>query len=325
MTNDITDYLADRDFGPEFGGGDEGRRVQPPRPPFYKVINANPQKPGEAITPGIQMITKEGENKKTETVPSLTAVILFQSAARVLGRGTGKDFKVVCSSNDGISPAVSIDNPLCRKATSQDVAKIISGWKGMDKAKVDAKLADVAPNGVLNCCGIAAGDGSIPLCPYARKDEATGQKGACKPKVYVRAFDIERNREFEMDLSGKSIESWAKFISPFWEFIYFLRTKKHPCFAYQVKLSVAPNGAYWYLNVSNPTPLASKELIDDMENRAYSAREAYLKRASYLSKEKYQEQRVKKKASGADQGDLMVPIEPPPSGPVSFAEDDIQF
>lgn len=273
----------------------------PYRSPVYKVWNANPQNPGAEPTPGIVMTTfKFRENnaegrpqfdKEIEVVEGVNAVLLFSSFGRELNRGSGKTFGTVCSSHDGVTPSVKISKPLCGKTTAEDVAAVFSKWRGYDHAKVAAKVSEVTEDGKLSVCGIKAKDGFIMLCPHAseKKDEDTGQRGPCRPHIFVKAYDVDRKREFQMQLAGGSIQS-GKFIAPYHSFFKFLqeqtkevngKTLNPPSYVYQVRLSPLPVRANFVLNVSNYTPIEDKETRLAMRDRAVRAKEMYEKRASY--------------------------------------------
>lgn len=373
MTNDINSDISDDEYVEDLGGVYEyGNRPNHGAirgfAANYKIWNANPEYPDADKTPGVVMTTKEykgkdekGEavyEKKVEVVESVRAIILFSSAGRELGRGRKASFRVVCSSHDGEHPSLRIDQPLCGKATSEDVAKIISQWKGYDEAKINAKVKEVTEGGKLAVCGLKAKSGHIMLCPYARKDPDTGQFGGCKSHIYVRGYDLDREREFDLKLTGASIDN-GQFIAPYHQFfMYLAATGKEvsgrkvglPCYFFEVKLSALPRKAFFLANVSDYTPVRDKPLREKMKGMAEAAKERYLKQAARLSKEAYdkakgEQKRIEpvivseppKAPSVADVKPAMFPVVPSPVAAVSstagdedpFAEfdadDDIPF
>ena len=309
----------------------DGRKFGPP-PPIYKVWNPNPQRPEITPTPGIVMTTtrKVGEEKEkqSEVVQTVKAVILYRSHARQKSRGSGTSFRIECESHgynldetgDKMRPSLRVQQPLCRKVTAQDVAQVFSQWKGFDQAKVDAKVKEVTDGtGNLQVCGLKTSEGGfIPLCPKAKWDE-DGNKPSCKPLLHIDCYDIERNRPFEMRLTGKSISNDKRFVSPFAEFFKFLRIqgeKGAPCFEYEVELSASKDGAYYYLNISKIKRIEDEGERVRMEHMALDARDAWHKKAAWVTKEQYEAQKA---AGGAKT------TEQEPEKPVSFEDDDIPF
>lgn len=313
----------------------------------YKVWNPNPQKPTTDKTPGIVCraiaTTKKGdgtfEKSSTQTIAqTVRAVILFTSAGRQLARGKDKNFQIVCSSHDGATPSIRIDEPLCRKTTAKDVAAVISTWKGFDKAKVDAKVTEVTQGSdKLAICGMKAAGGFISLCPFARKDPVTGTQGACKQHIFVRAYDIDAKREFTMELTGGSM-AYGKFIAPFHEFMRYLRTggplvdgkpKGLPSYAFTVELSAVENKQFFILNVKNWKPIAQAENREEMKKMALAAKEAYEKQALRLSKAAYDAAKKanapKEAAPAAVVPPSLVAAAPVKQEEVSFEDDDIPF
>lgn len=301
--------------------------------PTYKVWNANPQKP-TTPTPGIVMtsVRYEGEGDTRQkhvtnegVVSQVKAVILYQSPARKLGRGNGPAFRVVCASCDGEVPRLSIDSPLCRKTTAEDVAKVFSQWKSYDQARIEGVVQKVTQGtDRLQFCGLKKEDGQvITLCPYGKKDADSGQAAACKQYVYLQAYDVERDREFQMELAGTSISTF-KFLAPFHEFFKFLKDngpngRALPGYLFQVNLSVSLNGANYYLNVSDYLPVSKPEVKAAYKARAEAAYRTYQKNSERISNEAFKaakEARETQKTS------------PPPvqtTQPIAFEEDDINF
>lgn len=263
--------------------------------PTYKVWNPNPQNLDAPKTPGMVMVTVDGDGKdktkKLETVQTIKAVILFSSHGRKFAVGQGKTYEVKCCSHDGENPSVRIKAPFCRQSTAQDVAQIFAKWKGMDQTKIDAKVKEVTNGaGKLQVCGLK-GNGVIALCSKARFNEDERRAGPCKPNIYIQAYDTERKREFRMELTGGSIRYDNKFISPIHEFFKYLQTatdKPLNCYNFEVELSSTPNGAFYLLNVKNWKVIDDGTVRADMKRRALEAREAYEKDASRLSKEDWE-------------------------------------
>ncbi len=312
--------------------------------PTYAVWNPNPKNPGSPVTPGIKMtvVTGEGDDRKyaTEVTESLNAVILFRSVGRSIKGDKGR---IVCQSHgtvlddkgDKLRPSLRITQPQCRNATAQDVAQVFAKWKGFDQAKIDAKVEEVTDGtGCLQVCGLKGKDGRmIPLCPSAQWGEYRGKKikPDCQPNIFVHGYDLDRNREFKMELTGNSIRNDERFRAPFFEFFKHLRTTDAACFQWRVKLSGLKNGdtAFYVLNVTDFHALGESE-VKKMEQMALDARERYIRQASWLSKEAYDAQRKQAGATGTtnatDVGAGDTPKAPSsPPAPVSFDDDDIPF
>ena len=329
MTTDkeIFDAIAAEGYEEGFSGDREYSepKFAPREQVSYKVWNNSPANPSPTATPGIVMKVKKpipgakkGEPRygpaETEVVAKVRAVILYTSDGRELGRGQGAQYQTVCSSHDGEVPSVRISKPLCRSVTADDLAQTFSQWKGFDKAKVDAKVADVTQgSGKLSVCGLKTKDGFITLCPYGRKDPVTGVKASCKQHIFVHAYDIDRKREFVMKLTGSSIQT-GKFIAPYHEFFKFLRSagpvgedgkaKGLPCYAFRVDLAPLQDKAFYLLNVTNWKPIESAENRAEMKDRALAAREAYDRQAAFLSKEQYE---ANKQAARPPESKLITP------------------
>lgn len=340
---------------PGFSGQNEYEKRRDREPskmmPVYKVWNKNPKwdeaKQGpQPMTPGMLMITQNGEEKEREHTEKVQAVILYTSQGRRLETGMGKNFRVLCQSHDGINPSVRIDEPLCRQAKTSDLVRIMSKWKGMDQAKIDARIKELTDDsGSLQVCGLKVANGAIELCPFARRNELTNKKGDCTPHIYVQAFDIKRKRLFKMELTGKAIYN-SNFISPYHEFFKYLRQAGPkgdglPCYAFVVDLSSATDGSTNYLNITNWRPIENAANRNEMKELAIKAKDGYLTAASRLSKEAYEKAKglkeVEKKASAPAQADTskaelprtdekpVAQVPAPPSAPVSFEDDDIPF
>jgi hypothetical protein len=365
---DVLDAIGAEAFDPTFSGMLEYNKAKRPREEkehiyhSYKVWNPNPQKPDAEKTPGIVMRTTTfkigGERESTtEVVQKVKAVILFASPGRKLTKGGGQ---AVCQAHtvsdiDGNEfvhqiPSLRIKEPLCRKASAEDVAAILSQWRSYDKAKVDAAVTELTSGGKLQACGIQAKGGFISLCPYARKDPITGQRGLCKSHFYVVAYDIERKREFTMELTGQSIEASNRFIAPFHEFFKYLRTAGTnglPCYVFSLDIASLTVGNFNIVNISGWKPVAQAENRKQMAERAKAASERYQKAAVRLADADFKKQ---KESSGSStvqvappkqqaQPQPTTPAVPPaapltptpaPTGPistgaVSFEDDDINF
>lgn len=326
----------------------EGTRRRTPTPtlPTYKVWNSNPKAPGATPTPGVVMrtMTREGERSvyQNEVVESVRVVFLYRSIGRKV---EGQDGGIKCQSHGYVldpegkkaRPSLKITEPFCRDATAADLAKVFSEWKGFDAAKVDAKIQEVTEGtGCLQVCGLKAKDGSlIALCPSARwtKVGRKNVKPDCKPHVFVVGYDLERNREFKMELTGGSIQADQRYTSPFANFFASLRGKpegKNVCFAYEVTLGFKANGAFYVLDVHSAKELPEADR-SQMEVRALDARDRYLRSAMWLSKEQYEAQKAQAAEGGGDASASQEVVAqskshaPEQSLPASFDDDDIPF
>lgn len=362
---DIYNEIGAEEYGNDSQGPFEYRAERGAQGPVtlysVKVWNPNPQKLDAPKTPGLVITTKRKDGGKwtseKENVDTIKAVILFSSPGRKLEKGVGKDHQTICSSHcvsktegDQFAkqiPSLRIKEPLCRKATAQDVAGIFSQWKNYDDAKVNAAVSEVTEGGKLQVCGIRMDGGFATLCPFAKKDPITGQKAACKPHIYVKAYDIERKREFTMELTGQSIDYSSRFVAPYHEFFKFIRSagpvengknKGLPSYAFVVTLSALQVGQYYILNINKWVPIVKAENRLEMKEKARVAAEAYEKAAHRLSKEDYDKMKGQKTdTSKGVQQDKQQPPTPKaepatvtvaastPASPVSFDDDDINF
>lgn len=342
--DDIANEPYDDDFGGEHKGSGSGSvfykyKVWNPDP---KITYDNPDVPPEqrvSRTPGVVMATSRKAGGKwersVEIVPTVRAVILYNSSGRevkVLEKGKPC---IKCSSHDGIHPSMKIREPFCRDATADDIATLISGWSDMNQAKIEARVKEVTEGGKLSMCSIKTATGFIPLCPHAKKNPRTGAKAICKQHVTVKCWDVERQREFTMTLTGSSMDNGPKFISPFYEFYNFLRQhgkevdgKKRglPSFAFEVEMSSMTQGPYYLLNVKNYQPIVDAEVRGEMKRKAEAAREGYLKGSMYVPKEEYEKSRASAPAAPpvAPSAPPPVTIRTEPTAP-SFDDDDIPF
>ena len=321
---------ADREYG--------SAKTPSKKYPYYKVWNANPQNPGAERTPGIVMSVKDGDSWTNEIVPRLRAVILYTSFGRSWQVDNGKTVK--CQSHDGKQPALAhLKNAPCGKLTSEDVATVLLGWKNADKAKVDAQVAELTEDGKLSFCGISIKGKPgeiIPLCPMARANKAEDIKVRCKPYIFMHCYDLDRQREFKMTLTGQSTYNNDRFISPFHTFMASLAKrgqdgKPIKSFNVEVELSTSPNGAMFYLNLKELSFL-SPDIRTEMKNRAVAAYEEYQKNAHRLSKEEYEKNKSSQtqpqaQATSVQQAspEPVQPARPAPPPPISFEDDDIPF
>ena len=310
MTNNILDEVSAEGYDEaQTPFGSTGKTMKSfTKYPKVKVWNPDPSKPGAERTPGLVVSTptmtgRTAEGKEIYTwdkiiVPTVKAVLLYATPARRLATGQGAQHRTVCQSHDGHVPSLRIDKPLCQRATSEDVAAILSQWKGFDKAKLEERIQEVTlGSNKLSFCGLKKSNGdTIPLCPLARKDSITGQQGACRPHIYIKAYDLGNNREFEMELTGSSIRNDARYISPFHEFFKYIRSAGKPVdgrptglpyYIFEVDLTAQPNNQYFVLGVSGAKILESSDLRADMKARALTAEEDYQRSASFMSKEAF--------------------------------------
>lgn len=227
----------------------------------YKIWNNNVKDPIPTPTPGVVMIRSEKKGdewvRTKEIVESVRCVILFGTPSRFLKRSDGS---VACASSDGHRPKDEVKVKGCEAATTDDLVKIMSAWKGFNKTKVDEAVSKlVGGDGKLSFCSL---DGKIPLCPQARKDPFTG-KVNCQSAYTLFAYDLERERKFKMELTGTSqYNNQNTFIAPIFSFMKQVFREKGKCFNYVVKLSpMSRNGVY----VANFEPLG--KVSDDALSR----------------------------------------------------------
>ena len=344
----MTDQFGD-DYDDDFTGEFKGKASGPYLGHKYKVWNLNPQwksdpqvadsPKSQPITPGIVMKTMKKDGSQwshtEEIVPVVRAVILFNSSGRqVETREKGK-MVIKCSSHDGVHPSMNVKEPFCRDATAADIATLVGNWREMDQAKIEAKVQEVTDGGKLSFCSIKTNSGFITLCPHAKKDPRTGAKAICKQHVFVKAYDLDREREFTMQLTGSSIDTGPKFISPFYEFFDWMRNqplvtvngqgRQAPCFVYEVELASMASGAFYLLNVKNYKRLP-EEKWGTMKSMAYAAKDAYQKSSMRLSKEEYD--KTRKPAVPANKPEapaVTAPVVNTTVNSVSFDDDDIPF
>lgn len=346
--NNIIDDLAAEGYEAETNSlGHSEKRGHIPFVPLaeYKIWNPDPKKPDAPRTPGIIMSTQlttgyrpDGsaiKEYKKDLTEKVNAVILFASPARKLKVQQGKT--ILCQSHDNHAPSLRIDQPLCRKSTTEDIVNIISQWKGLDQAKIMSKVQEVTEGGKLVFCGLQKEDGEvIPLCPFSKKDPITGASAACKQNIFVRAYDIDRKREFTMELTGSSMQNNSKFISPFHEFFRYIRTAGKdrtglPCYVFNVTLESKVSGAYYLLGVSSPSIEADKEQRHRNRGMAIEAKEAYERAAHRLSKEAYAKSKAAQNATPATvevkvvSDPTVVAQDNRPVDETPFDDDDIPF
>lgn len=357
---DVLNEIAGEDYDSAFGGDTEystkpkGDATRGSVTYYeYKVWNPNPQNPGLPKTPGVVMTTvsREGDKwvKSQEIVEKVRCVILFTSSGRKLSGGKSKNFQAICQSHDGLRPSLRIAEPLCRKVSAEDHAKTLAQWKGYDAAKVEGALKEQTEGGKLAICGLKSKDGFITLCPYSKdvKDKVTGQRGVCVRHIFIKAYDVDRKREFKMELTGGSIENNTRFISPFHEFFKFLRTQGPvvdgrnrgiACYNFILDLSSFANGNFFIANFKNYKPIEKAENRQDMKTRAERAKADYEKDATRLSKEEYEKHKKdraehdKKQTAQKEEVKKVQPVAVEPTKrqaedaqPVSFEDDDVPF
>lgn len=292
---------------------------------YYKLRNPSPG--GAPLTPGeegFSMIV--GRDPATnepiiEHAPKLSAVILYAADVRTFRRG--KQGEVVCQSYNGEQPAPKIENPPCEKLTADGVAAIIGKFRGMEKAKVDSRVAElVDTQGKLSFCTIkTATGGFIPLCPMARYDEERGAAGPCKPGVSLMCYDVVNQRMFSMEIGGRNIDNRPAKFAPYQAFRSFCGNNRVPMHAFVCTFTAVPDGGaspYYTLGLSWK-PIAKPENRKEMEDKALEAREAFMRKATWVPKPK-------------DDGEGMVAPKPEPKQrqiqavvPAPVEEDDINF
>ena len=282
----------------------------------YRVFNLPPapsKKQVESYQPGIKMTksVKQPDNtylKTHEVVKEINAVILYASQARTLKGGNGRP---LCQSSDGVAPSLTVEKPLCGKATTEDLVKIIGKWKGMDKAKVDAKVKELTSNDRLKVCGIKTATGVIALCPYATRDAFTGKKGECVPLVKLTCYDIDRKRIFEMELSKEAIALNKFTKADYHKFMEFAQEEGNPCYNYKITLypkkeTIEKIGlSYYSAGFTNPEYVQSplKEKLVDL---AHKARDMYIRKS--LPKEQRQQQEQQNVRTAAAEPEVQEPV-----------------
>lgn len=350
MTQEELNAILAREENGEFVGS---FKYSEKRTPMAKISYSvwNPPLAGDvADEPGIVMRVNQKVGDKWETskekVPSVNAVILFATPARDFTKiRAGAKPEQLCHSHDGQHPSAKIDSPLCRKATASDVVQIISKFKGYDAAKIESVSHELTQGtGQLQMCGLKTANGFINICPYAKKDPVTGAKPGCKEQMYVAGYDLDRSRQFIMELTGKSIRMGETFTAPIHDFFKALRklgpagedgrAKGLPCYAVKVKLAPAKDGRFYYLDVALDSHITEAEELTNMQFMAHDALDRYHKAAMRLSKEAFEASRKEKMQAKEGQGPA-VPVQPTPEPPkviqaspkkaVSFEEDDIPF
>lgn len=257
----------------------------------YKIWNPDPKRPDAAVTPGVIMAHKDASGAKTtEVVESVQAVILYASQSRLLKGNATTDWRPICQSHDGHAPSTRVLQPLCRKATAADVAEVVGAWKNFDEAKVSGVVQEVAPGGKLDFCGMQLKNGDvIPLCPYARVDPVTQKLGPCRKFLYLHCYDIERGREFTVELGGKAIQHDKKCKASIHDFYKFLESKGNlPSYAFRIRFEALRDGEtpYYMANFRGWQPIADATNRAAMKSRAEDAKESYERQAAWRPQDK---------------------------------------
>ena len=277
MTQDIYELLAQ-----EESGADEAFKVKESRAQFvniqYKVLNSKPGDPAPDKSGIVKTKSAKADGKKqilsSDLVDEVRAVILYTSDSRLL-----YTTKVVCCSDDGYTPSGRIESPMCKRATAQDVAEVLSKFKGYDQARITSVTQELTQDtGKLCHCSIQTNNGFIPICPASRYDDM-GRPPACKQQVFVAAWDIDAECLFYMTLTGLSIRNDRKFKSPFHCFRDFLAKKKVPAYCIEVTLSAAKAERSYVLDVQNFTPVADAAKRGEFKKMAEAELERYVRRA----------------------------------------------
>ena len=260
-------------------------RKERPRTPFYKLLNCSPKATDEEradFRPGIRI----GD----DVVDKVNAVILYTSDGRKLVKKVEGKFTTTCCSYDGESPAPKIESPECSKLTTDGLAGILAKFKGYDKAKVDAKVAELTEDGALRFCSIKTANDFIPMCPKSRWNEDAGVAGPCKPCVHLFAYDLDRKVVFKMELTGRSISSNKKFTSPLAIYRKWLGQNRVNCYSFKVELQPAKDGAFYHLDILSYTPLLDAEERARIKQLAHDTFEGYQRNANWTPDAKKQEE-----------------------------------
>lgn len=244
----------------------------------YKVYNGDSI--GCPLPEKAQLVMKTKEKK--EYVDSVKAVILFMVNTRKLALGKGANFRVACESHNGYVPSLRIKAPICRNTKAEDVAATIGKWKNFTKAKVDAAVQELTEGtGCLQKCGLRKEDGSvIRICPASKSN--LGQPAPCKERVLVRCWDLERNRPFDLELSGPSVGNDKRFVSPLFEFIGKLGDKEP--YQYDITFSAKLHEKFYILNVGAVACEDSAQ-VQERAKRAEENYNRYLLNASKASED----------------------------------------
>lgn len=238
---------------------------------LYKVWNNNPKAPSPEPTPGVIMVESELVSgawvKRKEVTPSVRAVVLFGTPSRILKTNNGA---AACLSKDGLRPLESLARKGCEAATSDDLVKIMSTWKGFDKTKVDSTVSKLLNDeGRLSFCAL---DGKVPLCPQARRDPFSG-KVNCRSTYTLFGYDLERERQFKMELTGPSQYDNAKrYVAPIFDFMREVFKQKKKCYELAVDISPLKKDDLYVVNFSNWSPVdaGSVSLYEEKAKAAYA-------------------------------------------------------
>lgn len=220
---------------------------------------------------------KDGEwvREPVEEVDFVNCHILYIAHKRKL---TGFKGAVMCSSCNGQTPNTDKHKePLCEQLTSEELSNTLSKWKGFDKAKVSEKMKElVNTSGRLRVCGMPKIDGTIiPLCPST----SSKLKSNCKPYIHVFAYDIDRDRVFEMELGGSSIRNWGEKLSDFSRFLTTMRKSKKPLFTKKVKLFANNEGSYCNLGLETSSDDVSSDMLSNLVVMSDKAEDKYIRRS----------------------------------------------
>lgn len=248
--------------------------------PYYRVRNMDPRveyDENNRFIPGIVV------DKSQPPVDSIRAVILYSSDGRKFQRKSQTGLETVCESFDGLTPAVRVKDPQCRKLDAAGVAAVLSAFKGYDKAKVESTVSDLTEStGKLQFCTMKARDGFIPICPKARFDKEEGKGGPCKPIIKLVGWDLDRQQVFKMDLSGGSIFKNERAIAPIREFRAWLGQKQVPYYHISVRLSAKKDGKFYILGVDDYQPIGDQLERAKLKAMADSAKQSYMKTATFI-------------------------------------------
>lgn len=230
---------------------------------FYDYSIVNP-KPGGHLPngSGIKMVQtiKEGDawiKQEPVIVPEIRAVLLFFAPKKRAFTFKPKP-------------------DLTKTVAAYDLIQIMSQFPGYTKTRIDTAVGAIK-------AGKLVVNGLPDLCPIEIDDSVEGYDPMTS-SLLVKGYDIDNSREFNLELTGKSVKSDQRYTAPFWEFIRFLRAQPplagddigRATYEYLVTLKPgSPDNLYYYLDVTDPQEINNDSLAQDMHDRAHRAKAKY--------------------------------------------------